>query len=161
MSSEYHREYRKVNKERLAAQNRIRHEEWRQKLLSLVGDSVCKDCGHNDVRVLQFDHIHDNKIANVSAFIGRSWDKAVAEALKCDVVCANCHVIRTRSRLPALVLPEAKWTRLSKTHFPCGHLKDYKNSYLHKNRTTCLACRRIKGKMYAAARRQKKKELSL
>jgi hypothetical protein len=30
--------------------------------------------------------------------LGWSWDKIMAEVLKCDVVCANCHRIRTHRK---------------------------------------------------------------
>jgi Zn finger protein HypA/HybF involved in hydrogenase expression len=59
----------------------------------------CVDCGNDDVRVLQFDHLKDKKIA-VSELLklGASSKKVVEELDKCDVVCANCHSIRTSSR---------------------------------------------------------------
>jgi len=57
------------------------------------------DCSESDVRVLEFDHLGD-KLADVSALVrASSLAKIQAEVAKCDVVCANCHRIRTRTRV--------------------------------------------------------------
>lgn len=55
----------------------------------------CMDCGTADIRVLDFDHRGD-KQHNVSHLINIGQDKkAYEEMKKCDIVCANCHRIRT------------------------------------------------------------------
>ena len=53
----------------------------------LVGPPFMYDFDHRDPSIKQFD------ITNGGA--GRSWDKTIAEADKCDLVCANCHRMRT------------------------------------------------------------------
>ena len=60
----------------------------------------CLDCGYNShPEALDFDHIGTDKIANVTALCYSSkWDKIETEIAKCEVVCANCHRIRTASR---------------------------------------------------------------
>lgn len=64
----------------------------------LEGES-CKDCGEEDSRVLEFDHL-ENKKANIATMLanGCAWDTIKKEIDKCDVVCANCHRIRTYER---------------------------------------------------------------
>jgi hypothetical protein len=58
----------------------------------------CKDCGYNAHHVaLDFDHITDNKTLNVSN--AKSIKQALKEIEKCEVVCSNCHRIRTYQRL--------------------------------------------------------------
>ncbi len=59
----------------------------------------CADCGYAaDVRALHWDHLPGfKKKANVSSLYG-SWKATMAEILKCEVVCANCHMIRTAER---------------------------------------------------------------
>lgn len=62
--------------------------------------SGCADCGYSThPAALDFDHVGDGKTANVSSLIGCAWDRVAAEIAKCEVVCANCHRIRTVGRL--------------------------------------------------------------
>lgn len=60
----------------------------------------CADCGYNKHHAgLQFDHLPQyEKTANVAALLGRNMDILMAEVLKCEVVCATCHAIRTFER---------------------------------------------------------------
>ena len=62
----------------------------------------CADCGLRSPHpeIYDFDHLPGfDKVAGVSAFLTKgTFDDLVAEVAKCDVVCANCHRIRTRSR---------------------------------------------------------------
>lgn len=63
----------------------------------LIG-KVCVDCGNNDIRVFEFDHRCDKK-GNVSDMMSRyKWETVLLEINKCDIVCANCHRIRTVER---------------------------------------------------------------
>lgn len=62
----------------------------------------CADCGYNAHGVaLQFDHMDgfDKKKA-VSNLIRSDygWESILEEINKCEVVCANCHAIRTKER---------------------------------------------------------------
>lgn len=57
---------------------------------------ACTDCGHDDPRVLEFDHRGDKTagvmtLANANA----SLKRIRAEIAKCDLRCGNCHRIRT------------------------------------------------------------------
>ena len=47
---------------------------------------------------MQFDHVGTDKLFDISAFGDATLAKVQAEAAKCDVVCANCHAIRTWQR---------------------------------------------------------------
>lgn len=60
----------------------------------------CADCGITNPVVLQFDHVTGTKVTNVSNMVARGWsaDKILEEVKKCEVVCANCHLIRTAER---------------------------------------------------------------
>lgn len=58
----------------------------------------CMNCGNNDFRVLEFDHIDRNtKSFNISDGLkrGYSLEKIRSEMTKCIVLCANCHRIKT------------------------------------------------------------------
>ena len=59
----------------------------------------CVDCGLSfPYYVMEFDHARGKKTKPVTQLVGDSWKKIHAEIAKCDVVCANCHCIRTFSR---------------------------------------------------------------
>jgi hypothetical protein len=61
----------------------------------------CVDCGYNKHAIaLQFDHIGNDKKDSVSNLIRSdyAWSTIMKEIDKCEVVCANCHAIRTRNR---------------------------------------------------------------
>jgi L-lysine 2,3-aminomutase len=64
-------------------------------------NATCADCkGHFPPYVLEFDHLDgDTKFGTVSMLAGRYGRKVVlAEIAKCEIVCANCHRIRTYMR---------------------------------------------------------------
>ena len=67
--------------------------------LRLVGHmgGKCMDCGLAvHVAAFHFDHRdRKSKVVDVGAILNRSWARILAEAAKCDLVCANCHAIRT------------------------------------------------------------------
>lgn len=59
--------------------------------------SGCVDCGIKDIRVLEFDHL-EHKYKGVAQMRDHSLEKVKKEISKCEVVCANCHNIRTGER---------------------------------------------------------------
>lgn len=67
-----------------------------------VKDSPCCDCGERFIPfVMDLDHIEDfNKINTISGMVSQGWplDKIKKEIEKCEIVCANCHRIRTHNR---------------------------------------------------------------
>ncbi len=75
-------------------------QESKKRLVKIKQASGCVDCGENNHIVLDFDHLRDKKY-NVSRMIhdGFSWAAIKKEIAKCEVVCANCHRIRTYLRL--------------------------------------------------------------
>ena len=61
----------------------------------------CTDCGYNkDWRILQFDHVRGEKVADVCKLLNKSisLEKIKDEIAKCEIVCPNCHWIRTFDR---------------------------------------------------------------
>jgi hypothetical protein len=59
----------------------------------------CADCGYNaDPVALDFDHVRGEKKFIVGHIMGHGLPALLNEAAKCDVVCANCHRIRTTDR---------------------------------------------------------------
>ena len=77
----------------------------------------CADCGYNAHHIaLEFDHREGTeKLFNVSWRTAHNAEKVWAEVEKCDVVCANCHQIRTHERrLTRLGLAEIEPLQSSK-----------------------------------------------
>ena len=71
----------------------------------------CKDCGVRDPLVLEFDHVRGSKSFTIGGSRAKreTMPKLLAEMAKCDVVCANCHQIRTHTRWGNLKPPV--WNR--------------------------------------------------
>jgi hypothetical protein len=70
-------------------------------LVSLKRGRPCTDCGRVfPHQVMQWDHRPGlEKVGDVSGdFWGHSREEILAEIAKCDLVCANCHAIRTFER---------------------------------------------------------------
>ena len=61
----------------------------------------CMDCGYNKhPAALDFDHREDEeKLFQLSYGSNKSHQAVLDEIAKCDIVCANCHRIRTAERL--------------------------------------------------------------
>jgi hypothetical protein len=64
----------------------------------LKRDKPCADCGKVfALEAMDFDHVRGEKKFNISAAGGthKSRKRILAEIAKCDLVCANCHRVRT------------------------------------------------------------------
>jgi hypothetical protein len=65
----------------------------------------CADCGTQyPYYVMDFDHREANtKVSSIARLVGdnRSKKKLLEELEKCDLICANCHRIRTHNRIIA------------------------------------------------------------
>lgn len=60
----------------------------------------CVDCGETNKVVLEFDHVTGKKVAGISYMTSNGYkiEEIEKEIAKCEVVCANCHRIRTAKR---------------------------------------------------------------
>lgn len=75
---------------------KLRREVWKIK-----EESGCVDCGEKYPHyMLEFDHKPEfKKVGSVSEIYSRyGREKGFEEMAKCDIVCANCHAIRTYNR---------------------------------------------------------------
>lgn len=71
-------------------------------LINAAKSNPCVDCKERfHAYVMDFDHVRGKKFFNLSAATrnGMALNKVKAEIVKCDVVCSNCHRIRTGIRL--------------------------------------------------------------
>lgn len=67
----------------------------------------CHDCGRIfPPHVMDFDHVN-GKSLNLSLAYQRQWseERITEEINKCDLVCANCHRIRTQNRISCMIDP--------------------------------------------------------
>ncbi len=69
-------------------------------LLTKAKDKPCADCGGRfPAYVMDFDHLDGaEKLFDVGRARKHSWRIIEAEIAKCELVCANCHRIRTHER---------------------------------------------------------------
>lgn len=59
----------------------------------------CVDCGKTFPScAMQFDHVRGEKVDKVSNLVNAPRLLLEAEIAKCDLVCGNCHKIRTHTR---------------------------------------------------------------
>ena len=92
-------EYHWQSKEYEAEKSR-RHYEKKRAWLWKIKDVPCMDCGGRfPPECMDFDHIRGEKLFSVSTSVTRERKSLIEEIAKCDIICANCHRIRTRSRL--------------------------------------------------------------
>lgn len=104
-----HRQYRKEHYKgkrseyvERASKNRILY---RNQYYEWLKEKSCVDCGTSDIRVLELDHLSD-KSYSIASRVGRvTLETLMKEIKKCEVVCCNCHRIRTVTR--------GGWTRAS------------------------------------------------
>ena len=82
-------------------------------IVSLKAGQACTDCGRVfPPAAMQWDHIPGTeKVADVSALRNQPRELILAEIAKCELVCVNCHTLRTARR--------AGWAeRRSRIHDP-------------------------------------------
>ena len=79
----------------------IRRRSRKKEISDLKESTPCFDCDKFfQACIMDFDHIEDNKISNISRMVNNnaSWEKIYKEIAKCQLVCANCHRLRTWNR---------------------------------------------------------------
>ena len=72
-----------------------------RRLVDVLKSAPCTDCGGTfHPECMDFDHITGEKIESVSVMVSKSYSlaKVQEEIDKCQLVCANCHRLRTYYR---------------------------------------------------------------
>jgi hypothetical protein len=95
------RDHYAKNKGKIAEQKRAYDGRLRDQHFQLKFGRNCLDCGNvYHPCQMQFDHPPGiEKKGGVADFVrDRSWRRAIEEADKCELVCANCHAMRTHLR---------------------------------------------------------------
>lgn len=89
--------YRVLETENLTKDRKYKAKNVRR-LLDVLSTRSCVECGENDPIVLEFDHLdRTTKCDSIGNLIGRSrgWAKIQREIDKCQVLCSNCHKLKT------------------------------------------------------------------
>lgn len=94
---QYAKDYKEKYREKYRRDARARSQRNREILRSLKSQA-CTDCGNYfPFYVMEFDHVEE-KTYKVSAMTSMSTGRMLEELCKCEVVCANCHRVRTWKR---------------------------------------------------------------
>lgn len=100
-SRQYYKEKGEVHKKNVVKRNKKNRKVLQDYILQHFKTNSCKDCGNGDIRVLEFDHLPQfRKSKDISRLLAASVSTKTLqkEIDKCEVVCANCHKIRTVER---------------------------------------------------------------
>lgn len=111
--SEYGKAYYRANRDSLARRQYVRRQgderqgeyqrRRRQENQAYINDlksAPCTDCGRGyPPYVMDFDHVRGAKHKRLAQLTGGSRQAIDAEIAKCELVCSNCHRIRTHTRL--------------------------------------------------------------
>lgn len=111
----YGRRHYEANRARYIEQARVQKKRLREErtryLIGYFKLHPCTDCGESNPVVLEFDHLRDKKFVIAGELDRKPWKVILEEIEKCEVVCANCHRIRTADRrgsLRAVMTAEAR-----------------------------------------------------
>ena len=102
---EYQKEWYKRHPQSIAKSHKTRRKLRRDYVKECKADVPCTDCGRAyPWYVMDFDHVRGKKKFNLSIASNKMYSTAAIdeEITKCDLVCANCHRIRTFTRQPVL-----------------------------------------------------------
>ena len=96
---EYQNNYNKLNCVKLRKQNLVKSKqryEKRRLLIQQLKNKPCNDCGKTyHPACMDFDHVRGEKIKGISRMYSCKLEDLMKEIEKCDLVCANCHRLRT------------------------------------------------------------------
>ncbi len=97
-NARYYRIHEEQQRQRVKpARRRLRLR--RHSLLRSAVDQPCQDCARRfPPEAMDFDHVRGQKIGDISSLRYHALTGLTAEIAKCEVVCANCHRLRTRRR---------------------------------------------------------------
>lgn len=93
--------YQERHGPRLNAERGVQRGTVREEVNAIKLASGCMDCGYNaHPAALDFDHVRGDKSHDISRMVtqGKTLASVKREIAKCEVVCANCHRIRTAVR---------------------------------------------------------------
>lgn len=101
------KEYYRQNKDRARERRTRATEKLKNEIRFLKETNPCTDCSnYYPYYVMDFDHLDGaSKIDSIAKLTGDgSREQVFKEMSKCELVCANCHRVRTHKRFMGLVL---------------------------------------------------------
>jgi hypothetical protein len=94
--------YNSAYKQRKKAYRKAKQIELRLKVETIKEASPCLDCDNYFPAICMDFHHRDpaTKLKDVSVLVMRSalWETIAEEIAKCDLICSNCHRIRTKAQ---------------------------------------------------------------
>lgn len=101
--AEWYQKHKKEHRAKVIIRTK-EQEELGRKLIRQAKAKPCADCGVQYPHyVMDFDHLPEfEKLKNVSNMLRHSLEALQKEIDKCEVVCSNCHRVRTFERLTAV-----------------------------------------------------------
>lgn len=97
-NKEYQRNHYRKNKKTYKERAKLHKQSMRNQVQEIKGSNPCVDCGGMfHFSQMDFDHL-ENKSFEISRMYTYSWQSIQAELSKCDLVCSNCHRLRTYHR---------------------------------------------------------------
>lgn len=92
------------NRDDYVAYHAKRYKDKQEELIKLRS-APCTDCKNTyPYYVMEFDHVPERGPKKFTISYGANLKKSFQEELaKCDLVCANCHAIRTWERKQAVI----------------------------------------------------------
>ena len=84
--------WRQRNRDKRNTQIKQRYQTMWERLNAYKSELGCACCPERSAVCLDLHHVDPSqKEADPSRFVGCSWERLMAEAEKCIVVCSNCH----------------------------------------------------------------------
>lgn len=101
----YMKTYNAVNREHIAAHAASKLAR-RRAYIAQMKARPCVDCGGQfPPECMDFDHVRGEKVGDISKMLLWTTEHLHDELAKCDLVCANCHRVRTHERRRAAKFP--------------------------------------------------------
>lgn len=97
---EAQRRWYQNNKAVAQERNRVIAARNRDEVREYKSSHPCSDCGGRfHFSAMDFDHIGDDKFKGVAVLVNHGSRKQIWEEIaKCELVCSNCHRVRTYNR---------------------------------------------------------------
>jgi ribosomal protein S20 len=88
------------NKEKYQARNKNYRERVRNYVREIKESFPCQDCNTlYPYYVMEFDHLHSKEKSVAWLTSHGTMDQVIKEIEKCELICSNCHKVRTWKRM--------------------------------------------------------------